>query len=48
MLPQPRINITIDFDAIIKAFQDVRYIGELSQRWNEIKKLQTLPSIVIQ
>ena len=33
-------NITLDFEAIIQAFQDIRYIGELRQRWNEIKKLQ--------
>ncbi|OGH14230.1 MAG: hypothetical protein A2687_05905 [Candidatus Levybacteria bacterium RIFCSPHIGHO2_01_FULL_38_26] len=40
LLPEPRINITIDFSSIINAFQDLRYIGELRQRWNEIKKLQ--------
>lgn len=44
LLPEPRLNITIDFGSIIQAFQDLRYIGELRQRWNEIKKLQsTLP-----
>ena len=26
-------------DRIIQAFQDLRYIGELRQRWFEIKKL---------
>jgi hypothetical protein len=40
LLPEPWTNIILDFEAIIKAFQDVRYIGELRQRWNEIKKLQ--------
>ena len=40
MLPKPRLSITIDFNAIIQIFQDLRYIGELRQRWNEIKKLQ--------
>lgn len=40
MLPEPWANITLDFEAIIQAFQDVRYIGELRQRWNEIKRLR--------
>jgi len=47
MLPEPCTNITIDFEAIIKDFQDVRYIGELRQRWNEIKKLQLTPSLAV-
>lgn len=47
LLPQPWTNITIDFEAIICAFQDVRYIGELRQRWNEIKKLQVTPALAI-
>ncbi len=38
-LRDPRINITPDFNAIIHAFQDLHYMGELRQRWNEIKKL---------
>jgi hypothetical protein len=37
---QPWINITIDFASITQAFQDLRYIEELKQRWDEIKKLQ--------
>ncbi len=45
MLPQPWTNITIDFEANIQAFQDVKYIGELRQRWNEIKKLQVTPTL---
>ena len=40
LLPEPRLNILIDFEAILEAFQDNRYVGELRQRWNEIKKLQ--------
>jgi hypothetical protein len=43
MLPKPRINITIDFTSIIQAFQDLRFIRELKQRWEEIKKLQLNP-----
>ena len=39
MLPEPWANIPVDFEDIIKLFQDVRYIGELRQRWEEIKKL---------
>lgn len=41
--PHPRINITIDFTSVIRTFQDLRYIGELRQRWEEIKKLQIKP-----
>jgi len=44
LLPVPRITIMVDsfqFDCIIQAFQDLRYIGELRQRWEEIKKLQS-------
>jgi len=37
---QPWINITFDLPSIIQAFQDLRYLGELRQRWEEIKKLQ--------
>jgi len=43
-LPLPRINIIVnqaDFGRIIQAFQDLRWIGEMRQRWEEIKKLQT-------
>lgn len=31
---------TISFNRIIQALQDLRYISELRQRWEEIKKLQ--------
>jgi|GEM_PF-6349425 len=44
-VPEPRINITIDFEAIYLAFQDLRYIGELRQRWNEIKKLSSISNL---
>jgi len=46
MLPQPQISITIDFEGIIRTFQDIRYIGELRQRWEEIKKLQEKSLVV--
>lgn len=36
---EPRINITAILNSIVDVFQDIRYIGELRQRWNEIKKL---------
>lgn len=42
-LPLPRLNTVvsqINFDRIIQAFQDLRYIGEMRQRWEEIKRLQ--------
>jgi hypothetical protein len=47
LLPEPRISITIDFTAIIKVFQDLRFIGELRQRWEEIKKIQAAHARVI-
>lgn len=42
-LPQPQIIIQLDFTSIIQSFQDLRYIGELRQRWTEIKRLQVNP-----
>lgn len=53
LLPIPRLTIVIDpsqFSRIIQAlalsviegFQDLRSIGELRQRWEEIKKLRTV------
>lgn len=45
-LPKPRINIILDFTSIIQAFQDSRYVGELKQIWEEIKKMRAAqPSI---
>lgn len=35
----PEITITIDFSDNVEAFQNLGYIGELRQRWGEIKKL---------
>lgn len=59
MLPAPQnsiygniVPINEGFESIIKAFENVSYMGELRQRWIEIKKLlkgelqdsNTLPS----
>src|SRR3989344_9518159 len=51
LLPLPRLNIVVNqvnFDRIIQAFQDLRYIGEMRQRWVEIKKLLKggLPDVI--
>jgi len=43
LLPSPEIIITAK---VIESFQNLSYIGELRQRWEEIKKLQGQPSIV--
>jgi hypothetical protein len=32
---------------VIESFQNLNYIGELRQRWEEIKKLQLNPEIAI-
>ena len=45
MLRAPRLIIPVDYTQVIKAFQDLRYIGEMRQRWEEIKKLQLNPII---
>ena len=40
-LPKPNITIVLNqanFGRIIQTFQDLRYIGKLRQRWEEIKK----------
>jgi hypothetical protein len=39
-LPEPEIIITAK---VIESFQNLSYIGELRQRWEEIKKLQVNP-----
>ncbi len=42
-LPKPSIIIALNqaqFEIIIKGFQNLSYIGELRQRWNEIRKIQ--------
>ena len=38
-LPAPKLGILPGFEAIFSAFENVGYIGELRQRWLEIKKL---------
>ena len=38
-LPAPKDSILPGFEAIFSAFENVGYIGELRQRWLEIKKL---------
>jgi len=38
-LPAPENSILPGFDEIFAAFENVAYIGELRQRWTEIKKL---------
>ena len=49
LLPVPQLIITlhtsIDYSKIIQVFQNLCYIGELRQRWEEIKKLQVAPAI---
>jgi hypothetical protein len=39
LLPAPELSIQQGFEAILKTFENVSYIGELRQRWVEIKKL---------
>lgn len=39
LLPEPWTNRTIDFDAVTTAMQNRIYIGQLRERWEEIKKL---------
>ena len=49
MLPLPRITIMTDevkLGTIIQAFQNLSYIGEMKQRWEEIKRLQLNPITV--
>lgn len=47
LLPEPPVIITLDLASIIQAFQNLSYIGELRQRWNEIKKLQYNPLLAL-
>jgi len=49
MLPEPRLTIPENkpnFDNIISTFQNLSYIGEMRQRWEEIKKLQN-PKLIL-
>jgi len=43
LLPKPWININLK--QVVEAFQNLSYIGEMRQRWEEIKKLQLNPVI---
>ena len=43
LLREPRIIITAK---VIESFQNLSYICELRQRWEEIKKLRINPEIV--
>jgi len=45
VLPELWINISANFEAIIQVFQNVLYMGELRQRWMEIKRLQIKPAL---
>lgn len=42
-LPSPEIIIPAK---VVESFQNISYIGEMRQRWEEIKKLQLNPAIV--
>lgn len=48
LLPSHEVDITPQFEAIFATFQNPSYIGELRQRWFEIKKLQQDPTMVHQ
>ncbi len=37
----------VNFDSIIQAFQDLRYIGESRQRWKKIKRLHQANLFVV-
>lgn len=45
LLPEPQFfrvpPLQEHFDRFIEAIQDIRYMGQMKQRWLEIKKLQT-------
>ena len=48
-LPNPcGIIKELNIKKILESFQNVAYIGVLRQRWEEIKKLNTHPEIVLQ
>jgi len=42
LLPSPELIITAK---VIESLQNLSYIGELRQRWEEIKKLQLNPAV---
>ena len=41
---EPKRNVEHSYDRIIQAFQNIGYIGELRQRWEEIKRLRSTPA----
>lgn len=45
MLPISEIIIQLDFEDVIRGFQDLRHMGEMRQRWLEIKRLS--PTLAI-
>lgn len=45
MLPIPELIITLDYSSIMNAFGDLRYVCEMKQRWDEIKKLNVVTFI---
>lgn len=45
-LPAPCYIIKLNIEAIIKAFQNLSYIGVMKQRWEEIKRLQNKPVFI--
>ena len=44
-LPQPRLFIPENYAQIVQTFQNLSYIGELRQRWEEIKRSSSVPAI---
>jgi len=47
VLPSPKITIQNSFIEIYHAFQNLVIMGELRQRWEQIKKLQSAPSLAL-
>jgi len=46
MLRKPRLTIPDNYASILQAFQDLSCIGEMRQRWVEIKRLRSGKIIV--
>jgi len=47
-LPEPRVIINdLQFAKILQTFQNLSFIGEMRQRWEEIKKLQSKPNMAV-
>jgi len=47
VLPKREITIQKAFDKIFVAFQNNSFMGELRQRWEQIKKLQSAPQLAL-